>query len=260
MANYLDENGLLYFWQKMKAKFATQTDLTTTNTNLSTLETKVDGIVSTGGEPNVIDTIKVNGAAQAVTDKTVDITVPTNNNQLTNGAGYQTASQVETAAAAAVTVTGIKVNGTTQTPTDKVVDITVPTNNNQLTNGAGYQTASQVETAAAAAVTITGIKVNGTTQNPTSKIVDISVPTTVAQLTDAGNYALKSDITGMYKFKGSVDTYEDLPSTGLTAGDVYDVQSDGTNYAWTETAWDALGQIFSITSITNAQIDTVVAS
>ena len=39
-----------------------------------------------------IDTIKVNGTAQAVTNKTVELTIPTNNNQLTNGAGYQTAA------------------------------------------------------------------------------------------------------------------------------------------------------------------------
>lgn len=39
-----------------------------------------------------IDTIKVNGTAQTITDKTVDITVPTDNNQLTNGAGYITSS------------------------------------------------------------------------------------------------------------------------------------------------------------------------
>lgn len=337
-SKYLDQNGLLYFWQKIKAKFATQTDLTTTNNNLSSLQSQVDGIVAEGGEPNVIDTIKVNGTAQAVTDKTVDISVPTNNNQLTNGAGYQTAAnvkstvesynyaplasptftgtpkaptaaagtnttqvattafvtsainsldtgvtsvngkdgavtlgaadvgayteaQTDSAIASAITIKTVKVNGSALTPdSSKAVDVTVPTNNNQLTNGAGYQTASQVATAAANAVTITGIQVNGNTQTPTSKIVNISVPTTVAQLSDAGNYALKSDITNMYKFQGSVATYADLPSTGLTAGDVYDVQADGTNYAWTGTAWDALGQIFTITSISNSDIDTILAS
>lgn len=257
---YLDQNGLLYLWQKIKAKFALATDLTTTNGNVSNLQTQVDGIVAQGGEPNVIETVKVNGTALSVTDKAVNVSVPTNNNQLTNGAGYQTASQVTTAVNGAVTITGIQVNGTAQTPTNKVVDISVPTNNNQLTNGAGYQTSSQVSTTVNNAVTITGIKVNGTTQTPTSKVVDIAVPTTVSQLSDASNYALKSDLTNMYKFKGSVATYANLPSTGQTAGDVYDVQADGANYAWTGSAWDSLGQIFSITSISNAEIDTIVAS
>lgn len=43
-----------------------------------------------GYQANVIETIKVNGTAQTISSKAVDITVPTNNNQLTNGAGYIT--------------------------------------------------------------------------------------------------------------------------------------------------------------------------
>ena len=59
-----------------------------------------DSVATAGGIPNYveanggkIDTIKVNGATQSITNKEVDITVPTNNNQLTNGAGYITASE-----------------------------------------------------------------------------------------------------------------------------------------------------------------------
>lgn len=49
-----------------------------------------DYVDANGGK---IDTIKVNGAAQIITNKTVDINVPTNTNQLTNGAGFITSSQ-----------------------------------------------------------------------------------------------------------------------------------------------------------------------
>lgn len=52
-----------------------------------------------------IDVIQVNGATQTITNKTVNITVPTNNNQLTNGAGYQTASDVTTAIDARISST-----------------------------------------------------------------------------------------------------------------------------------------------------------
>ena len=31
------------------------------------------------------------------------------------------------------------------------------------------------------------------------------------------------------------------------------------NYAWTGTAWDALGATFEINSITNGEIDTITA-
>lgn len=77
---------------------------------------------------------------------------------------------------------------------------------------------------------------------------------------EASSYALKSDITNMYKHKGSVATESALPTTGNTAGDVYNVTATGMNYVWTGEAWDALGEIFSIDSITNAEIDTILAA
>ena len=47
--------------------------------------------------------------------------------------------------------------------------------------------------------------------------------------------------TTVYRFKGSVNTKADLPTTGNENGDVYDVKDTGMNYAWTDTGWDALG-------------------
>jgi hypothetical protein len=64
----------------------------------------------------------------------------------------------------------------------------------------------------------------------------------------------------MYRYKGSVATVAALPSSGNTTGDVYNVEASGMNYAWDGTAWDSLGEIFQITPITNAEIDTIVAS
>ena len=75
----------------------------------------------------------------------------------------------------------------------------------------------------------------------------------------ANTYALKADIVSMYKYKGSVTSYDKLPTSGQTVGDVYDV-GDGMNYAWNGTKWDGLGQVFTISKITNTEIDTVLAS
>ena len=47
-------------------------------------------------------------------------------------------------------------------------------------------------------------------------------------------------ITNAYIYKGSVDTYDALPS-GADPGFVYNVKSNGANYAWTGTEWDELG-------------------
>lgn len=82
----------------------------------------------------------------------------------------------------------------------------------------------------------------------------------LAAFGSASSYALKSDITNMYKHKGSVATESALPTTGNTAGDVYNVTATGMNYVWTGDAWDALGEIFSIDSITNSEIDTILAA
>lgn len=65
----------------------------TDNNFTTTLKNKLDGI-ATGAEVNKIETIKVNGTTQSITNKAVDITVPTNTNQLTNGAGFITSSSL----------------------------------------------------------------------------------------------------------------------------------------------------------------------
>ncbi len=103
------------------------------------------------------------------------------------------------------------------------------------------------------------ISVNGVAQAVSQKGVNITVPTTVAALSDAGNYAKKSDLTNLYKYKGSVATFSDLP-TNATAGDVYNVETDNMNYAWEGSKWDPLGALFTIEAITNAEIDAIVAS
>lgn len=60
------------------------------NTNLITnLTNRLDGIVAQGGEPNTINTIKVNGVAQSIdSEKAVDIAVPTKFSDITDDSGF----------------------------------------------------------------------------------------------------------------------------------------------------------------------------
>ncbi len=59
-------------------------------------------------EANVLEAVKVNGTAQTITNKEVNIAVPTAVSDLTNDSGFQTQTQVATAIAAAVdAITGI---------------------------------------------------------------------------------------------------------------------------------------------------------
>jgi len=90
MANkYLDENGLLYFWQKIKNKFVAQETGKGLSTNDYTTaeKNKLSGIAS-GAQVNVIESVKVNGTAQTITSKAVNITVPTKTSDLTNDSNF----------------------------------------------------------------------------------------------------------------------------------------------------------------------------
>ena len=82
-----DEDG-----NNIKATYATKAELapiaTTANnasTAVSNLETRFDEIVAVGGEPNAINKIQVNGEELAITNKTVNIAVPTQLSDLSDG-------------------------------------------------------------------------------------------------------------------------------------------------------------------------------
>ena len=61
-------------------------------------------------------------------------------------------------------------------------------------------------------------------------------------------YAKKSDISNVYKFKGTKTNYADLPTTNRVTGDVWNITNAdaehgikvGDNVAWNGTAWDNL--------------------
>ena len=61
------------------------------------------------------------------------------------------------------------------------------------------------------------------------------------------NYAQKGDITNVYKYKGSVNNYSELPAENNSVGDTYNVVNAylnypaGTNFAWDGEKFDALG-------------------
>lgn len=63
--------------------------------------------------------------------------------------------------------------------------------------------------------------------------------------------ALQTKLSSVYNYKGSKATYAELPSDAA-AGDVWNVEEAhdnhpaGTNWAWTGTAWDALGGVVDL--------------
>ena len=59
-------------------------------TAVGNLETRFDEIVAVGGEPNAINKIQVNGSELTITDKTVNIAVPTKFSDITDDSGFDT--------------------------------------------------------------------------------------------------------------------------------------------------------------------------
>lgn len=75
------------------------------------------------------------------------------------------------------------------------------------------------------------------------------------------NYAKKSDITKIYRPKGSVQSYDQLPQEGNGVGDVWNVIETDMNYAWTvDGTWDPLGGITEIPTISNEAIDEITGA
>lgn len=85
--------------QRVKTDYATKASVTE-------LSGRVDELVTAGGEPNVIETVKVNGVAQEVSEKAVDIKVPTKVSELSNDSTFQTNSEVAQAIQTAIAATG----------------------------------------------------------------------------------------------------------------------------------------------------------
>lgn len=107
------------------------------------------------------------------------------------------------------------------------------------------------------------ITYGGSALTVSNKTVAIPQPDLTGYLTASDVYTktqIDSKLTSAMHYKGSVSTYSNLPSSGNEVGDFYNVTATGANYAWTGTGWDETGQIIDITDITNAEIDTVLAS
>lgn len=247
---YLDLTGLQYYHNRIKTQFATQTAL-------DTLEDKVDEIISEGGEPNVIETVKVNGTALVPdAQKAVNVEVPTATSDLLNDGDGESPFATQTYVQEnGGKIDTISVNGTQQTITNKNVDIPIP---------------------------VTQIKVNNTALTPdSSHAVNITVPTNVSDLTNDAGYQDETEVQALIDdaLAGitSIDyqVVQSLPATG-EKGIIYLVANSGTSpnvydeYIWTGSAFEKIGTAdvdlsqywakADLVAITTAEIDTVVGA
>lgn len=177
-------------------------DLTNDGDGQSPFATE-DYVDTYGGK---IDTIEVNGTAQPIVNKTVDISVPTKTSDLTNDGSDGSSTYVEADDLATVATTGdyddllnkptiptvndatltIQKNGvdvatfTANSSTNQTANITVPTDTSDLTNGAGFITTAALADYYTKSETYSQQEVN-------SLIGAIVVPTKTSDLTNDGS-------------------------------------------------------------------------
>lgn len=78
---------------------------------------------------------------------------------------------------------------------------------------------------------------------------------------------LKASVAAALDYKGTKDTYEELPTKGNKKGDVWNVVAAhgttpaGTNYAWDGAAWDPLGGTIDLSGYyTKTQVDDAISA
>lgn len=248
--NYINATGLAAIKAWIKSAFAGKTEF-------DALDSKVDGIISTGGEPNTIESITVNGTTVTPdANKNVALTQPTKTSDLTNDSDYVTESWVD---ANAGKIQKINVNGSELPISEKTVNITVPVATSSLSNDGADGTSPYASQAWVNENSgkIDKIKVNSVEQTITNKEVDLTVPTKVSDLTNDSNFQTGTEVdtkisnalTSAMTYKGSVASYSDLPSSGQKVGDFYDVLDTGKNYAWDGTKWDDVGGVVDLSGL-----------
>ena len=184
-------------------------DLTNDGDGQSPFATE-DYVDTYGGK---IDTIEVNGTAQPIVNKTVDITIPTKTSDLTNDGSDGSSTYVEADDLATVATSGdyddltnkptiptvndatltIQKNGTSvatftaNSSTNQTANITVPTDTSDLTNGAGFITSSALSNYYTKSETYSQGEVN-------NLINSLSIPTKTSDLTNDSGFITLADI------------------------------------------------------------------
>lgn len=232
MAKYLDENGLLYYNQKLNTKFEGKVDkdgnkvLSDVNFT-SAYETKLKGLENytlPTASAETLGGIKVGAGLQISEQGTLSAT----GGGTADSVAWENVQDKPTTIAG-YGITDAKINNKTITLGANTV--TVPTDNNQLTNGAGYQTASDVSSAISSAIgDITGIEYQ-----------------IVEELPGTGEkgviYLISNSGTGQ-------NIYDEYIWTGTTFEKIGTTDVDLSNY-WSKT---------DLVAIQNNEIDTIVGA
>ena len=214
---------------------------------------KLAGITS-GAQPNVIEIIKKNGVTQTITNKTVDISVPTATSELTNDSGFITTSDIPEGSAASTTIP--LMDGTAATGSELAFargDHVHPSDTSKVDKVTGkglstndYTTEQKTKLAGIAAGAQVNVQSDWSASSGDAAI--LNKPTTLAGygITDAMTAtaiesAIAAAVSSIFVYKGTKATVSALPSSNNTTGDVWHVTADGSEYVWNGSSWQELG-------------------
>lgn len=269
MSKYLNEAGLAYYDSKQKERLAQKADVSALPTKLSQL-TNDAGFITGADVPEgaaASTTVpKMDGTAAAGSENAFargDHAHPTDTSRLaTTGDGSQVTVSFNPAEARTAPASGDTLAVVAGKLAKLFADLGVLAYKDGIAK-------DDLDAAVKASLAKADSALQGFTEtDPTvpAWAKEANKPTyTAAEVgaisaADADTFAKKSDLTSVYKYKGSVATVAELPASGNTEGDVWNVEATDMNYGWTGTAWDPLGQMFSVDSITNAEIDTILSA
>ena len=305
MANkYLDNEGLLYLWNRLKSYFVHQVEGKGLSTNdlTDTLKEHYDSAYAysqgthapTDAEKNTIVGVKVNGEILPIDSesRTVDVSVPEALSDLDNDMGFITTADIPEGSAASTTTP--KMAGTAAIGVELAFargDHVHPSDINKVdkVDGKGlsandYTNAEKEKLFAIAegaqVNVIESVKVNGIVQDVSSKVVDISVPTNTNQLTNGAGYATTAEVAAAVANAAHLkrEKVDQLPDASeADENTIYMLpiaDASGENrfveYMFIDGSWEKTGSSdvdltgyvkdTDFESITNSEIDTVVAS
>ena len=274
MANFLDTTGLTYLWEKIKTILGKKVDKVDgkglSSNDYTTAEKDKLGGIAAGANKYVHPayTPKTNGLYKVTVDAAghVSGTNPVTKTDITGlgiPASNTTYSDFKGATADAAGAHGL-------------VPAPAKGGTAKLLSGKGTWESMEMAyveesyTEASVGVTFAGSTVKARIPVAAADKMGLMSPLMFTKLNGlptnedlSGTYAKKSDIAGVYKYKGTLADATKLPAAGRVTGDVYNLEaaSDygpaGTNVAWDGKAWDALGGMFVVDAITNAEIDAI---
>lgn len=257
---YLDDNGLLYLWGKIKAlvtgSVPTKTSDLTNDSGFITTADIPEGAAASTTVP------KMDGTATVGTETAFargDHRHPSDTSKQDTISDLAT---IRSGASAGATAYQKPSGGIPKTDLASAVQTSLGLADSAIQS---HQDISGLAPKASPVLTGT----------PTAPTATAGTNTTQIATTEFVANAVSTAVGSLYKVKGTKATYANLPSTGNVAGDVWNVTAAygnypaGTNWVWTGSEWDALGGAIDLsgyvlssdlTTITNAEIDTIVAS